>query len=185
MFSKDEFREIRYRCQFDNTEFGVPYINDTFIIPINDQGANWDMIRQNHRVIEKEINEENEIENQNNQATLANEIKAQMLYYKVIRDKHDNSLINTMQDLNQMLNQSDIQKQARVNTECFVKLEHTQFSAQNKKAMTLLIILLERKNEILKNLVHVSWKRYEQLGRLRILRQNRMNGVVPDTRSCE
>ena len=77
-----------------------------------------------------------------------------MLYYKVIRDKHDNSLINTMQDLNQMLNQSDVQKQARVNTECFVKLEHTQFSAQNKKAMTLLIILLERKNEILKNLVH-------------------------------
>jgi|TARA_B110000285_G_C15083196_1_gene594656 hypothetical protein len=38
-----------------------------------------------------------------NGLTLANEIRNQMLYYKVLRDKHDNSLINTLQDLNNML----------------------------------------------------------------------------------
>ena len=39
----------------------------------------------------------------NSGLTLANEIRNQMLYYKVLRDKHDNSLINTLQDLNSML----------------------------------------------------------------------------------
>lgn len=39
----------------------------------------------------------------NNGLTLANEIRNQMLYYKVLRDKHDNSLINTLQDLNNLL----------------------------------------------------------------------------------
>jgi hypothetical protein len=38
-----------------------------------------------------------------NGLTLASEIRNQMLYYKVLRDKHDNSLINTLQDLNNML----------------------------------------------------------------------------------
>jgi hypothetical protein len=38
----------------------------------------------------------------------------------------------------------------------FVKFEHTKFSEQNKKAMALLIILLDRKNMILKNLAIIS-----------------------------
>ena len=38
----------------------------------------------------------------------------------------------------------------------FVKFEHTKFSEQNKKAMALLIILLDRKNLILKNLAIIS-----------------------------
>ena len=33
-----------------------------------------------------------------------------MLYYKVLRDKHDNSLINTLQDLNTMLQTGGQQK---------------------------------------------------------------------------
>ena len=41
--------------------------------------------------------------NESNGLTLANEIRNQMLYYKVLRDKHDNSLINTLQDLNNMI----------------------------------------------------------------------------------
>ena len=42
---------------------------------------------------------------------------------------------------------------------CFVKLEHTLFSAENTKAMALLIILLARKNEIIKNLIKISTQR--------------------------
>jgi len=38
----------------------------------------------------------------------------------------------------------------------FVKFEHTKFSENNKKAMSLLIILLERKNLILKFLQSIS-----------------------------
>ena len=91
-----------------------------------------------------------------NSVTLANEIRNQMLYYKVLRDKHDNSLINTLQDLNSMLNTSDSRDGSVNSSGCFVKLEHTLFSSQNKKAMSLLIILLERKNEILKNLMKIS-----------------------------
>jgi len=79
-----------------------------------------------------------------------------MLYYKVLRDKHDNSLINTMEDLNLMLKTAESGVPNEAKTSVFVKLEHTKFSAQNKKAMSLLIILLERKNEILKNLSKIS-----------------------------
>ena len=92
-----------------------------------------------------------------------------MLYYKTIRDKHDNSLINTLQDLNCTLQQGNNSEQKPTTqpsshekqngSECFVKLEHTQFSTDNKKAMSLLIILLERKNEILKNLMKISTQR--------------------------
>ena len=45
----------------------------------------------------------------------------------------------------------------------FVKFEHTKFSDQNQKAMALLIILLERKNEILKNLSKISTQRQIQI----------------------
>ena len=79
-----------------------------------------------------------------------------MLYYKVLRDKHDNSLINTLQDLNTMLKTGQDGPPTSEAKSCFVKLEHTKFSDQNKKAMSLLIILLERKNEILKNLSKIS-----------------------------
>jgi hypothetical protein len=48
----------------------------------------------------------------NNGLTLANEIRNQMLYYKVLRDKHDNSLINTLQDLNNLLQTGGNQKGA-------------------------------------------------------------------------
>lgn len=103
-----------------------------------------------------------------------------MNYYKFLRDKHDNSLINTLQDLNQMLNQSEAQQQntSRLNySECFVKLEHTQFSAENKKAMSLLIILLERKNEILKNLAKISTQRPQLLERLQQIKQMKYNSM--------
>ena len=53
----------------------------------------------------------------------------------------------------------------------FVKFEHTQFSEQNKKAMALLIILLERKNEILKFLVQISTQREFILNRQQKLQQ--------------
>ena len=43
----------------------------------------------------------------------------------------------------------------------FVKFEHTKFSEQNKKAMALLIILLDRKNSILKNLTIISNQRQQ------------------------
>jgi hypothetical protein len=98
-----------------------------------------------------------------NGLTLANEIRNQMLYYKVLRDKHDNSLINTLQDLNNMLKPGSGQDQEpdqKDNSKTyFVKFEHTKFSDQNQKAMALLIILLERKNEILKNLSKISTHR--------------------------
>lgn len=111
-----------------------------------------------------------EDEDANNSITLANEIRNQMLYYKVLRDKHDNSLINTLQDLNSMLNSGEAQRHSRMgNSECFVKLEHTLFSAENKKAMSLLIILLERKNEILKNLMKISTQRQQLLDKLSAL----------------
>jgi len=86
-----------------------------------------------------------------------------MLYYKVLRDKHDNSLINTLQDLNTMLKTGQDGPPTSEAKSCFVKLEHTKFSDQNKKAMSLLIILLERKNEILKNLSKISTQRQQLL----------------------
>ena len=46
----------------------------------------------------------------------------------------------------------------------FVKFEHTKFSDQNKKAMALLIILLDRKNLILKNLAIISTQRQQLQG---------------------
>ena len=89
-----------------------------------------------------------------------------MLYYRVLRDKHDNNLINTLQGLNKMLNSDQLETHNH-----FVKFEHTQFSEQNKKAMALLIILLERKNEILKFLVQISTQREFILNRQQKLQQ--------------
>ena len=73
-----------------------------------------------------------------------------MLYYKVLRDKHDNSLINTLQDLNTMLQTGGQQKATYIHQpeqpvgnsqpeisgsenqggqkNYFVKFEHTIFS---------------------------------------------------------
>ena len=74
-----------------------------------------------------------------------------MLYYKVLRDKHDNSLINTLRDLNDLLqtgkppnttlihqnneNVTDSQQemgssdnQGPTQKNYFVKFEHTIFS---------------------------------------------------------
>lgn len=36
---------IQYRSQFDNADLGVPYINDSDLVPISSQGANWDLLR--------------------------------------------------------------------------------------------------------------------------------------------
>ena len=41
----------------------------------------------------------------------------------------------------------------------FVKFEHTNFSEQNIKAMAMLIMLLNRKNAIIKHLNHISTER--------------------------
>ena len=122
----------------------TPYIKDTHLLPISTSGANWENIKQ----FESQDCEGSQ------DVTLANEIRNQMLYYKVLRDKHDNSLINTL-DLNSML----MSGESGANGQNYVKLEHTKFSSQNKKAMSLLIILLERKNEILKNLSKISNQR--------------------------
>ena len=75
-----------------------------------------------------------------------------MLYYKLLIDKHDKSLIN-MLDLSSMLNAET--GKSKANNQ-FVKFEHTKFSESNKKAMAMLIILLERKNMILKFLQNIS-----------------------------
>ena len=120
----------------------TPYIKDTHLLPISTSGANWDSLKQF---------ESQDCAESGQDVTLANEIRNQMLYYKVLRDKHDNSLINTL-DLNSML----MSGESGSNGQNYVKLEHTKFSTQNKKAMSLLIILLERKNEILKNLSKIS-----------------------------
>lgn len=110
-----------------------------------------------------------------NGLTLANEIRNQMLYYKVLRDKHDNSLINTLQDLNNMLKPESGQDQEpdlKDNSKkYFVKFEHTKFSDQNQKAMALLIILLERKNEILKKLSQISCDRQLLIKKQQMLEQ--------------
>lgn len=110
-----------------------------------------------------------------NSLTLANEIRNQMLYYKVLRDKHDNSLINTLQDLNNMLKPESGQDQEpdlKDNSKkYFVKFEHTKFSDQNQKAMALLIILLERKNEILKKLSQISCDRQVLIKKQQMLEQ--------------
>ena len=82
------------------------------MIPINIQGANWELLR--NKFDKEKSSRYNQGENDgspndnkdeigNNGLTLANEIRNQMLYYKVLRDKHDNSLINTLQDLNNLL----------------------------------------------------------------------------------
>ena len=53
----------------------------------------------------------------------------------------------------------------------FVKFEHTKFSDQNQKAMALLIILLERKNEILKKLSQISCDRQLLIKKQQMLEQ--------------
>ena len=45
------------------------------------------------------------------------------------------------------------------NKNYFVKFEHTNFSEQNIKAMAMLIMLLNRKNAIIKHLNHISTER--------------------------
>lgn len=139
--------------------------------------------------------------------TLANQIPSQMLYYKILLDKHDYRQLNTLQDLNNQLKQSGglQQNQERNGNNCngmdysdnsqrsysqdgnarekqaherflnglggergsleinnknyFVKFEHTNFSEQNIKAMAMLIMLLNRKNAIIKHLSHISTER--------------------------
>lgn len=43
--SSNEGETLRYRAQFDRSELGVPYISDSHLIPINSQGANWDLFK--------------------------------------------------------------------------------------------------------------------------------------------
>lgn len=47
----------------------------------------------------------------------------------------------------------------------FVEFEHTDFSRQNKKAMALLIMLLDRKNKIIKHLREISDDRRELIAK--------------------
>ena len=145
-----------YRAQFDSSSLGVPLIKDYHLIPINIQGANWEIFKsKDYRIHTPSSSQAVE---ENGGLTLANEIRNQMLYYKVLRDKHNISYINTLQDLNNTLkngNENSISCSAD-SKNYFVKFEHTKFSDQNKKAMALLIILLERKNEILKGLSKIS-----------------------------
>lgn len=142
--------------------------------------------------------------------TLANQIPSQMLYYKILLDKHDYRQLNTLQDLNNQLKQngtlqhhqkkidhrsnvdSDNSQRSLANDEApkdpddaqerflnglegekgsleinnknyFVKFEHTNFSEQNIKAMAMLIMLLNRKNAIIKHLSHISTERKKLL----------------------
>ena len=41
---------------------------------------------------------------QTNGVPLVNEIRNQIMYFRVLKDKHDNSLINSLRDLNNLLN---------------------------------------------------------------------------------
>ena len=155
--------------------------------------------------------------------TLANQIPSQMLYYKILLDKHDYRQLNTLQDLNNQLKQNSAlqhhQKKADNNSNAnsensqrsysqdgnpkdaenpherflnglggekgsleinnknyFVKFEHTNFSEQNIKAMAMLIMLLNRKNAIIKHLSHISTERkkllHEQSQLKQALQQN-------------
>jgi len=175
---------LRYRAQFDRSELGVPYINDCNLIPINSQGANWELFKSSREPASPgqnkgesdERGQESMRGGEANGLSLANEIRNQMIYYKVLRDKHDNSLINTLQDLNNMIktgqgatgSDGNGHQRDKIN---FVKFEHTKFSDQNKKAMALLIILLERKNEILKNLSRISNQRQQLINQQQKLQQ--------------
>ena len=42
---------LQYRAQFDRSDLGVPYILDQNMMPINDQGANWDMYRDQYEAV--------------------------------------------------------------------------------------------------------------------------------------
>lgn len=42
---------LQYRAQFDRSDLGVPYILDQNMMPINDQGANWDMYRDQYEAL--------------------------------------------------------------------------------------------------------------------------------------
>ena len=44
---------LQFRAQFDRSDLGVPYIQDQNMIPINDQGANWDMYRDKYETLVK------------------------------------------------------------------------------------------------------------------------------------
>ena len=109
---------LSYRVQFDRSELGALLILDYNLIPINNQGSNWELYK-NYDQGRKTFSSE---ESNQGGLSLANEIKNQMLYYKVLRDKHDNSLINTLQDLDNMLKTGGNQDNY------FVKFEHTKFS---------------------------------------------------------
>ena len=80
-------------------------MKDCDLIPINNQGANWEILRNlcDRDQFKRRHSNTNDIDDTNcGGLSLANEIKNQMLYYKVLQDKHDKSLINTLQDLNNM-----------------------------------------------------------------------------------
>ena len=213
---------MQFRAQFDRTDLGVPYILDQFLIPINDQGANWDMFRDQYEVHVKKRNRRHAFHHQTkpdeaeadasqtesalNGVTLANQIPSQMLYYKILLDKHDYRQLNTLQDLNNQLKSAGAQGNQAENSQqtpsqdanskaqnsqerflnglegergslqinnknYFVKFEHTNFSDQNIKAMAMLIMLLNRKNAIIKNLSLISNERKQILPEQSSLKQ--------------
>ena len=57
------------------------------------------------------------------------------------------------------------------NKNYFVKFEHTNFSEQNIKAMAMLIMLLNRKNAIIKHLNHISTERKKLIADLSSLKK--------------
>ena len=75
-------------------------MKDSCLIPINNQGANWECFRNlNDRdQLKRGQIQGGDFDRDSNSGglSLANEIKNQMLYYKVLQDKHDKSLINTL-----------------------------------------------------------------------------------------
>lgn len=79
-------------------------MQDSNLMPINNQGANWDLLRSLNETNQLKKGYYNEFDRESNSGglSLANEIKNQMLYFKLLQDKHDKSLINTLQDLNKM-----------------------------------------------------------------------------------
>lgn len=44
-------KPLKYRAQFDRSDLGVPFISDQDMMPINDQGANWDMYREQYEAV--------------------------------------------------------------------------------------------------------------------------------------
>lgn len=101
---------LQYRAQFDKSDLGVPYIFDVNLVPIDDQGVNWDKYRDQYEASrlqnespsarESQLAIENDLaigscQHQSDSpklgagVTLANQIPSQMLYFKILLDKHD------------------------------------------------------------------------------------------------